>query len=73
MLWWSAVLAFFGAWILALGAGYALGGAVHLLLIAGLALSAIRAWREREGPSVTPPRRDPRPPSSGGRPRAHRP
>jgi hypothetical protein len=36
----------FSAWLLLLFAGYAFGGAVHLLLVAGLALVPWRRIRE---------------------------
>lgn len=74
MLWWSLVLALFGAWILALAAGYTLGGAVHGLLLAGLAVTAFRTWQERQaGPSLTPRRPDRLPSSNPDRPRGGRP
>lgn len=74
MLWWSLILTLFGAWILALAAGYTLGGAVHGFLLAGLAVTAFRTWQERRaGPSLTPRRRDRTPPSTPGRPRGGRP
>ena len=39
----------FSAWIVGLFSGYSLGGAVHLLLLAGLALFPWRMIRERIG------------------------
>lgn len=74
MLWWTLVLALFGFWILALAAGYTFGGAVHGLLLAGLAATAFRTWRERSAePPLTPRRRNPPNASSAGKPRAGRP
>lgn len=76
MVWWAIVLTLFGSWILCLAAGFALGGAVHGLFLAGLAIALARTWQGRPfrpRPAVNPRRGRKRSPSNGDRPRAGRP
>jgi hypothetical protein len=48
-------LLLFSAWLFLLFAGFAAGGAVHLLLAGALALFPWRALRESEPPIPPPP------------------